>query len=818
MDSLEFRYDSTRAAQARLGHAIEGVWQRLLPVITFLLLLGGAALIITGQSIGWLLLGVMSVPIMLGSWYKHQLKELPSSKSTHTIDDILAGDVLGRLPKNPTPRDIATAVGSVQGGLFFGARFGIGARFLQDIASDEQSLTQSIWQEALSLRERVGEPQVTGGILVVALVRSFPNHEALLAQLKLDDQDIEQGIYWQQHIKELVAHHTQPRRTGGVARDWSFGYIPLLTRFGQNISDQIARGGLISSDLEAHTQALDQLISTFSDGGRQNAVLVGPAGVGKTTVVHAFAERLLDASSKLPESLKFRQVFILDSSALISAAPGRGELENLIMQVLGEAYSAKNIIICLDNAQLFFEEGVGSVDITNVLLPILEAGNLRIILTMDEQRYLQISQRNAGLVNALNRVNLAQATKDETIKVMQDQLIVTEFQRKVTYMYQALEEAYRLSERYVHDLSMPGRAIKLMESAASHAENGLVTMMSVQKSIEQTMDIKVGVATGEDEREKLLHLEDLIHKRMINQTRAVGVVSDALRRARAGVRNQNRPIGTFLFLGPTGVGKTELAKALADVYFGGEDRMVRLDLNEYVRSEDVVRLIADGADDPTSLTAQVMKQPFSVVLLDEIEKAHPNVLTTLLQLLDEGILRDIKNREVSFRDAIVIATSNAGADRIREYIERGYSLEQFEPQFIDELINSNQFRPEFLNRFDEIVTFRPLGKEELVQVIELILAGINKTLSLQKISVNVAQDAKLFLVDKGYDPRLGARPMRRVVQRAVENTVAKQMLAGTVAPGSVIEISLDQVQQILGTEMRANQIAGDATPPQIPAA
>jgi ATP-dependent Clp protease ATP-binding subunit ClpA len=187
-----------------------------------------------------------------------------------------------------------------------------------------------------------------------------------------------------------------------------------------------------------------------------------------------------------------------------------------------------------------------------------------------------------------------------------------------------------------------------------------------------------------------------------------------------------------------------------------------------------------------------------------------------LQLLDEGILRDIKNREVSFRDTIVIATSNAGADRIREYIERGYQVEQFESQFIDELINSNQFRPEFLNRFDEIVTFRPLSKDELVQVIDLILAGMNKTLALQKITVSVSHDAKLFLVDKGYDPRLGARPMRRVVQRAVENTVAKQMLSGAVSPGSTIEISLEQVQSILGVQQQANQIVADSSPSGLP--
>jgi len=812
MEPLEFNHGSARAQKARVGAAISGIWSRLLPVLAALLAVGGAALLAVGQPVGWLVASLAAIPFMYKEWYEYDLRHLPSSKNPKTIDDLLSSDILGQLPKNPSPRHIAMAVGRVSSGQFFGARLGVTPSFLQDIAAEDPAGTPAVWKEAFALRESLGGGHITGSILAVAIVRAFPDYQSLIAHMKIDDDDLVHGVRWQQHLRELIDQHQRPRRTGGIARDWSFGYIPLLTRFGQNISEQMSRGGMLSAKLEAHTQALDQMIETFGTAGRQNVALVGGEGVGKTTIVHAFAERLLDASSKLPETLKFRQVFILDSSSLIASAPGRGELESLIMQVLNEAYSAKNIIICLDNAQLFFEEGVGSVDLTNVLLPILEAGRLRLILTMDEQRFLKIGQRNPGLVNALNRISVGEATEEETLAAMQDQLITTEYQRKVTYMFQALKESYRLSQRYVHDLSMPGRAIKLMETAAGYAENGLVTMNSVQKAIEQTMDIKVGVASGQDEREKLLNLESLIHERMINQVRAVNVVSDALRRARAGVRNENRPIGTFLFLGPTGVGKTELAKALADVYFGGEDRMIRLDLNEYVRSEDVARLIADGADDPTSLTAQAMKQPFSVVLLDEIEKAHPNVLTTLLQLLDEGILRDIKNREVSFRDAIVIATSNAGADRIREYIERGYQVEQFEQQFIDELINSNQFRPEFLNRFDEIVTFRPLNKEELVQVIDLILAGINKTLALQKVKVDVAQDAKLYLVDKGYDPRLGARPMRRVVQRAVENTIAKQMLAGTVNPGSTITITLDQVKQMLDTTEQANRIAGGPAP------
>ena len=789
-----FNPSSVRAAKARLGVRLTKSLRTGIELLTVLLVVGGVTLLFVHSSVGWLLIGLAAIPAMLIEWYSGNLHH-PSSEG-ETIDGLLSGDVLGQLGQNPTPQDIVKAATKVRGGMFFALRFGVTEQFLLNITTDQPTDTAAIWQSALAVRQEVGCPHISGAVLVVAVIDSFHDSQSLLAHMKLSREDLIAGIRWYEHLRDLVVKNSAPKRTGGIARDFSFGYTPLLKRFAINLSDQV--GMRISVDIESHKKAIDQLIDTFGTNGRQNAALVGPAGAGKTTIVHAFAERLLDAKEKLPPSLKFRQIYLLDSSALIAAAPGRGELEGLIMRVLGEAYSAKNIIICLDNAQLFFEEGVGSVDLTNVLLPILEAGNLRIILTMDEQRYLQIGKRNPGLVNALNRISITPANRDETIAVMQDQLIMTEYQRKVTYMYQSLDEAYRLSERYVHDLAMPGRALKLLESGATYGESGFITGNSIQQAIEQTMDIKVGVARGEEEREKLLNLEDHIHERMINQTHAVQVVSDALRRARAGVRNQNRPIGTFLFLGPTGVGKTELAKALADVYFGGEERMIRLDLNEYVRPEDVSRLIADGADDPTSLTAQAMKQPFSVVLLDEIEKAHPQVLTTLLQLLDEGILRDIKNREISFRDAIVIATSNAGADRIREYIQRGYKLKDFESQFIDELISSNQFKPEFLNRFDEIVVFRPLEKPELVQVVDLILAGINKQMALQKVTINVADDAKELLVERGYDPRLGARPMRRIVQRAVENLVAKQMLSGEVAPGTVIEITKSQVQQILG--------------------
>ncbi|HEY1085732.1 MAG TPA: AAA family ATPase [Candidatus Saccharimonadales bacterium] len=799
---------STRAAKARLAIHIDKFWRNLLSILALILLIAGFALVFVEISAGWLLAGLAVVPAMIVEWWNGELKNLAPTKNPKSVADVLDMEILGRLHGNPNARDLATVVGQTNGGQFFGARFGLTAGLIQDIANDENITLGKVLEDAVEIRDQLDLVSITPGILVAAFVKQFPNYDAFLAHAHIEFKDILEGIKWQEHLKELIAFHAMPKRTGGLARDWSFGYIPLLSRFGQNISMQV--GSTLNVETDSHKQALDKLVEQFSSGGTQNAVLVGPTGVGKTTLVYAFAEKLLDASSDLPSSLKFRQVIMLDAASLIAAAPGRGEIESLIMEILGEAYAAKNIIVCLDNAQLFFEDGVGSVDIANVLLPILEAGRLRMLLTMDEQRYLQISARNSSVANALNRISISSSSQAETMRVMQDQLILTEFKQHVTYTYQSLAEAYRLGERYVHDMAMPGQALKLLESAARYSEDGLVTINSVQQAIEQTMDIKVSVASETEDREKLLNLESLIHERMIGQKRAVEVVSDALRRARAGVRNQNRPIGTFLFLGPTGVGKTELSKALADVYFGGEDRMIRLDLNEYVRNEDVARLIADGATDPTSLTAQAMKQPYSVILLDEIEKAHPNVLTTLLQLLDEGILRDINNREVSFRDAIVIATSNAGADRIREYIERGYKVDQFEQQFLDELISSNQFRPEFLNRFDEIVTFTPLSKSELLQVVDLMIGSVNKTLELQKIKVDVAKDAKELLVERGYDPRLGARPMRRVIQKSIENTVAKLLLSGAISPGTTITINREKLEQTVGTIRKADDIRNES--------
>ncbi len=804
-----YNHNSIRAKKARLGKVLNNKPLRLL--FSFLMILGflgfglfiflspgkssfaGVSLNLPEKSpIGWLFLAFSILILMILLWSKDDLDRIPLGPS-EDINDILSANVMLILGKNPTPKSFAENFYKTRSGKFLAQRFNISKEVLSEFATRAPEDMSKIFSTSRELRRELDAEVVSGGILAVAIIMNCPNYESMLHSLKLELSDLKNGINWYNHLYGLVKSAKNHRRDGGIARDFSFGYTPTLSKYAINVSETRKIGIKTQIHLASHREIIQKMIEAFSKGGRQNIALIGPEGSGRTTIIDSFAEVLMDADAKLPSSLKYRQVSMLDATSLISAASERGKLEGLVITILNEAYSAKNIILCLDNAQLFFEEAVGSVDISNVLMPIIDAGRLRLIFTMNEQKFLEISARNSTLANKLNQVVVEPASEEETMKIMEDNILGLEQKYKVVFQYLALKESYRLSERYIHDLAMPGRALNLLESSANYAEGGMVTMQSVQTAIEKTKGVRLSAASDESNKQQLLDLEAKIHERMIDQADAVKTVSDAIRRAAVGVRNQNRPIGTFLFLGPTGVGKTELAKSLAEVYFKGENNLIRLDMNEFVSESDVNRLIAEGKDNPESLTAQAMKQPFSVILLDEIEKAHPAVLTTLLQLLDEGILRDVSNREVSFRDSIVIATSNAGADKIREYVEAGKNLSDLKEQLINEMIHSGQFKPEFLNRFDEICLFSPLGKPELRQIVDLIIKSINKTLEPQKISVDLTEEAKDVLVERGYDPKMGARPMRRIVQKTVENLVARQILEGGASSGATIKITPDML-------------------------
>ena len=808
-NNLDYRlnYRANRAIEARYCQRYGKLTRVITLVGAILLSLLGIVLLLAGMAIGWLVLMLAGWSLVPYLWLRSRLRDMPASKQPRNIGDILSLEVLGLLPQDPNPRTIIEALAGSGGAKFLANRLGIPIQQVVQLTPADPSLTESVWRESINIWSHLPERTSTipSVVVVAAIIRLNPDCTDILNNLRIDADDVYRGVEWLEHWEMQARRSSDLKLTGGIARDWSFGYIPTLEHFGTNLSLKYSEGRRsMAGNLMRNRLLVDDMIKYLSSNARRNVALIGPLGVGKSTVVEALADILMDSKSGASSDVKFNQVFMLDASAIISAANARGEIEQLIGRLLSEAYRAKNIILFLDNAELFMSDGTGSVDLSNLLQPAIEGGGLKLIMAMEEQRFLQIAQAKPALTSALNRIEITPTDDNDTIRVLEDRIIPLEYGSTTLFTYQALTEAYRLSNRYIHDVAQPRASVQLLESAAQRASGGVVNPSVVAQTIEQTLGIKVGgnlqSGDAQAEKDKLLHLEELIHQRMINQTKAVSAVASALRRARAGVRNENRPIGTFLFLGPTGVGKTELAKSLAAVYFSGEDHLVRIDLNEYVRAEDVARLIADGATDPMSLSAQVQKDPFSVVLLDEIEKAHPNVLTTLLQVLDEGVLRDINNRPISFRDTILIATSNAGADKIRQYIEAGYQLEQFSEQIQNELISSGQFKPEFLNRFDEIAVFRPLTKPELLQVIDLILVGINKNLANQKVAVAVDDQAKLALVEAGYDPRLGARPMRRVVQRTVENIVAEKILTGELVPGSGIRLSLADIQASLAKD------------------
>ena len=790
----EFKYYSIRAKKARAGKILGNPIARFM--VWALMIVGLCGFIylmfVAKRASAWLGLPISILSVAILRWSKSDLIRVPIGKGDD-INDILSANVMNALGRHPSPTGFVKNLYKTRSGKFLAIRFGITQDFLAKVASEIPDDMAPIFETARRMRAEIDAEVISGGLIAAAIVAEHPEHERLLNELRLDLKDLVDGVNWYNHLYGLVRSAGQKRRDGGIARDFSFGYTPTLSKYSINISESRKFQSRTQVHLASHREIVQKMVEAFSSGGRQNIALVGAEGTGRSTIVNAFAETLMDADSKVPSSLKYRQVVALDASALIAAGGERGELEGLVTLVLNEAYLAKNIIICLNHAELFFEEGVGSVNISNVLSPIIEAGRLRIIMTMDEQRYLEIAAKNSSLANRLNRVIVEPASKEETLRIMQDEILSLEAKYGVTYQYLALKEAYRLSERYVNDIEMPGKALNLLESAANYASGGLVTPETVGLAIEKTRGVKLSSANDSDNRNKLLNLEQTIRERMIGQDFAVKNVADALRRAAAGVRNQNKPIGTFLFLGPTGVGKTELSKTLAEVYFNGEDNLIRLDMNEFVTESDVKRLIEEGKDNSESLTAQVMTHPFSVVLLDELEKAHPAVLTTLLQLLDEGILRDAKNREVSFRDTIVIATSNAGADKIREYVENGKDLSLAKEEIINELIARGEFKPEFINRFDEICVFVPLTKAELAKIVELNMKSINKTLEPRKIQVLLGEGVAEELARRGYDPKMGARPLRRTMQKTIENIVAKKVLAGEAESGAKITVTLDML-------------------------
>jgi ATP-dependent Clp protease ATP-binding subunit ClpC len=777
---------SIRAQKARLGARIGKTGSLIATLIGVIFAVAAIVAIVTKHyNFVWFAASPMFAAYCFVAWYKRDLAHV--IKGGTDVTGWLAPEVLELLPapskvQELTPRIVWEALANNWQARFMTNHFLLTPEDVDLHMAQTPELMPAIWLKAANIAAEHNSPAIEPGFIVAALLLNSASMLEVFNRLKMRPTDIDGVTAWL--ARGIAENNASKQSFGGIARDWTFGFTPLLNQFGESISLGIMHHGARFGDLtESEGVAAIEGALAHKAGG---IALIGETGIGKSTHIYALAQRLIQGDTD--KSLAYHQVVALHADTILAAARQPGALEHIVTSLVNEAVRAGHIILFLDDAALFFGSGTGSFDATNILLPVIESRTISLIVAMTPHDYQQLKIQNSNFASRLTPVVLKDPSQEETMRTLERRATQFENRHNVLITYEALVEAYRLSGRYEQDLAYPGKAIQLLEQAVTGASGGVVTSETVQKAIEQARGIKVGGAAPA-EADALLHLEDRIHERMINQVHAVNVVASALRRARAGVADPRRPIGSFLFLGPTGVGKTELAKSIAAIYFGSEANMIRLDMSEYQQPDDVQRLLSNGVAETKSLILSIRQQPFTVVLLDEIEKAHPNILNLLLQLLDEGQLTDAAGRAASFKDSIIIATSNAGATTIRDKVAAGESLESFEDELTNQLIQSGQFKPELLNRFDDVVLFRPLNHVELAQVVKLMMAGLNKTLSDKNITVELTDAAIAKIVETGYDIRLGARPMRRALQRAVDDGIANRILSGQVNPGD--HISLD---------------------------
>jgi len=772
---------SLRARKARLGNRIGSAGAAAMLIIAIALIFVGTYLLWAGEStrLAYLGLSIACICVVLYFWYRYDLRQVPPHLPTTRLDDIMEPGLLADMRAPVTPRTAWQAAIKQPEAMFICNHLLMDPKSLTDSLSNNEQDMAVVWRQVHALVDTSKTPKLHSGVIAMSIILTSPIAQNFLTQNKLRQEEAGEILNW---LERQLGYLEAPKPFfGGIGRDWATGFTPTLEHFGQNISRSVELSGGAEHFL-AHRDLLDGVASSLSRGN--GVAMIGPDGTGKTTFVYGLAERLLEGAHP---SLRYYQVVSLNASLILSYS-GQ-QLEKLMLTLFGEAAAAGNIILYLDEAQLFFNSGVGSFDMSQILLPVLKNRNIKIIASFTPTDWQMLQAQRSAVANSFATVTINEPTELDTYKIVEDAAINLEHRYRMLISYEAVREAYRLSGQYMQEQAYPGKAINLIEQAVPYAHGNTMTAEAIQLAVEKTKGVKVSAAAA-PEAEMLLHLEDSIHERMINQKRAVNVVAAALRRGRAGVANPKRPVGSFLFLGPTGVGKTELARSLAAVYFGSEAQMIRLDMSEYQRPEDVTRLLATGGQNDKSLLLAIRQQPFSVVLLDEIEKAHPNILNLLLQMLDEGQLTDEQGRPASFRSSIIIATSNAGAVDIVNHVKEAGNLDNFERPLIDKLISAGQFKPELVNRFDEVVLFRPLNEEELSQVAQVMLKGVNQTLSAQQIQVQLTEAALKQIVHQGYDPEFGARPMRRIIQKTVENAVAVKILRQEVQPGSTIVLDV----------------------------
>ena len=588
-------------------------------------------------------------------------------------------------------------------------------------------------------------------------------------------------VRMQEQLREEQARFRQLaalKPNTAMNRSMTARQTPLLDRFSEDLT-VLARNGFVAPVIGREREMAELLRAIES--GRRSVALVGDPGVGKSALVEGLARKMVEED--VPVELFDRRLVSVNVAQLIAAGDPALASQRLL-SLLNEVAASGNIILVMHGIESLVGAGSnGNLDLAETLASELEKGYFLVIATLTPQAWTGLLERRS-LGNKLVRVNVPEPDPEEAIQIIMGRSGYIEYQNKTYFSYGAIDKAVSLAGRYLRETRLPESALNVLKEAAvlargERGERALVTDEDVARVIHDKTNVPVESVTG-DESDKLLNLEKNLHGRVIGQDEAVTAVSQAMRRARADIREGKRPIANFLFLGPTGVGKTELSKALAAEYFGSEKMMVRLDMSEYQNQDAVSRIIGKPGDDHGGLlTEAVRKQPFSIVLLDELEKAHPDILTLFLQVMDDGRLTDGVGRTIDFTNVVLIATSNAGTQYIQDEVKKGTPMERIKTGLLEQELKGI-FRPEFLNRFDGIIVFKPLTLDDVTQIAHLLLGGVTKLMQEKGIGFRAEAEAVEELAQAGFDPLFGARPLRRVIQERVDNQLADLILRNAV--------------------------------------
>jgi ATP-dependent Clp protease ATP-binding subunit ClpC len=587
----------------------------------------------------------------------------------------------------------------------------------------------------------------------------------------------------------------------------------LLDQFGRNLTQSAREDKL--DPVVGREQETERVIQVLSRRTKNNPVLVGEPGVGKTAVVEGLAQQI--ASGSVPETLKDKQLYTLDLAALVAGARYRGDFEERLKKVLNEIRTRGDVILFVDELHTLVGAGAaeGAIDAASILKPMLARGELQTIgaTTLDE--YRKHVEKDAALERRFQPIQVPEPSLAHTVAILEGLRDRYAAHHGVSITDGALVAAARLADRYISDRFLPDKAIDLIDEAGARiairrpiSAPDLRLDVVTEELIAEVLAASTGIPVfklTEQESSRLLRMEEELHKRIIGQDDAIRALSQAIRRTRAGLKDPRRPAGSFIFAGPSGVGKTELSKTLAEFLFGDEDSLIQLDMSEYMDKHTVSRLFGAppgyiGYEEGGQLTERVRRRPFSVVLFDEVEKAHSDIFNSLLQILEEGRLTDGQGRVVDFKNTVIIMTTNLGTRDISKGVSLGFSrraddegesdgaYDTMKSKVHEEL--EQHFRPEFLNRVDETVVFHQLTRAEIIQIVDLMTAKVDERLKDRDMCLELEPAAKTLLAERGYDPVLGARPLRRTVQREIEDVLSEKILCGEVRPGQIVIVGV----------------------------